>query len=78
MRLSKYSKISFQVILKTWINNNSKIWYILDTIRSEDWTYRQASMLAFAAILEGPTKDVVSNMISQAFPLILEFLKDPN
>ena len=44
----------------------------------EDWKYRQASMLAFAAILEGPTKDVVSNMISQAFPLILEFLKDPN
>lgn len=51
--------------------------FITQHIRSQDWRHREASILAFGAILDGPSPQVLSPMVSQAFPILLNSMKDP-
>jgi importin subunit beta-1 len=50
--------------------------FVEQNINSENWKLREAATLAFGAILEGP-KQYLSQLISQAIPVLLSHMKDP-
>mmetsp|Transcript_29586 Transcript_29586/g.41621 ORF Transcript_29586/g.41621 Transcript_29586/m.41621 type:complete len:852 (-) Transcript_29586:703-3258(-) len=50
--------------------------FVEQNINHENWKLREAATLAFGAILEGP-KQYLSQLISQAIPLLLAHMKDP-
>jgi len=50
--------------------------FIEQNITSQDWRRREAAVLAFMHILEGP-KDKIGTLVSQAIPLLLDIMKDP-
>jgi len=52
--------------------------FVVGNINSEaNWKLREASTLAFGAILEGPEASL-SGLITQAMPVLLAHMKDPN
>jgi len=46
-------------------------------IHSQDWRCRDAAVVAFQAILEGPSTDAIAQYVSQAVPTILSLFRDP-
>lgn len=52
--------------------------WVQRNINSQEWRLREAATLAFACILDGPDKDVLTPLVASAFPLILSHMKDPN
>jgi len=50
--------------------------FVQQYINNENWKFREAATLAFGAILEGP-KGYLSQLISQALPVLLSHMKDP-
>lgn len=52
--------------------------FISNTISSDVAGNRQAAMMAFSAMLEGPTESTLAPLIKQAFPRIITLLKDVN
>ncbi|GFN99781.1 importin subunit beta-1 [Plakobranchus ocellatus] len=45
-------------------------------IRHEDWRYRDAAVMAFGSILEGPDPDKMKSIVESAMPMLIELLKD--
>ncbi|KAL4217331.1 Importin subunit beta-1 [Mactra antiquata] len=52
--------------------------FVKDNIRHEDWRFRDASVMAFGSILEGPEPGTLKQLVDQAFPMLIESLKDPS
>ncbi|KAF2034007.1 ARM repeat-containing protein [Setomelanomma holmii] len=52
--------------------------FIEKFIRSEDWHYRDASVSAFGAIMEGPEESVLDPIVKQALPTLIGMMDDPN
>ncbi|CAG0884070.1 unnamed protein product [Cyprideis torosa] len=50
--------------------------FVQQHITSPDWRYREASVMAFGSILEGPNTDTLVPIVIQAMPLLIELLKD--
>lgn len=50
--------------------------FIERNLMSQDWKCREAAILAFGSIMEGPTK-TIGKLISQAAPILLNYMKDP-
>jgi len=50
--------------------------FVQKFINDNDWRKREAATFAFGAILEGPESNNLSNLISQAFPILLQHMKD--
>ena len=50
--------------------------FISNTIISDQAVNRQASMMAFSAMLEGPNESTLAPMINSAFPKIVSLLND--
>eukprot|EP01126_Amoeba_proteus_P036003 TRINITY_DN3649_c0_g1_i7.p1 TRINITY_DN3649_c0_g1~~TRINITY_DN3649_c0_g1_i7.p1 ORF type:complete len:553 (+),score=94.89 TRINITY_DN3649_c0_g1_i7:79-1659(+) len=50
--------------------------FVEANITSQDWKCREAAVLAFGSILEGPV-NVIQKLISQAIGVLLTHLKDP-
>ncbi|SCU77478.1 LAFA_0A01904g1_1 [Lachancea sp. 'fantastica'] len=50
--------------------------YVEQNITSEDWRCREAAVMAFGSILDGPDKVQLTNLIHQALPPILNLMKD--
>ena len=46
-------------------------------LESENWKLRDAAILAFASILEGPPRPIMNNFITTALPSIIKMLSDP-
>ncbi|SCU90613.1 LANO_0D09362g1_1 [Lachancea nothofagi CBS 11611] len=52
--------------------------YVELNITSENWRNREAAVMAFGSILDGPDKVQLTNLIHQALPPILQLIKDPS
>ncbi|KAJ3081638.1 karyopherin beta [Quaeritorhiza haematococci] len=51
--------------------------FVQTHIRSNDWRYREAAVMAFGSILEGPNGKVLVPIVQQALPVLIEMMKDP-
>lgn len=47
-------------------------------IKSEDWRAREAAVMSFGSILEGPDPQVLTPLVNQALPLLIGMMHDPN
>jgi importin subunit beta-1 len=52
--------------------------FIEANIKSQDWHFREAAVMAFGSILDGPDPMVLTPLVSQALPLLIEMMNDPN
>lgn len=50
--------------------------FILEHIKNTDWRYRDAAVMAFGCILEGPQQESLKPLVEQALPTLIELLKD--
>lgn len=51
--------------------------FVEQNITSENWRQREAAVMAFGSILDGPDKVQLINLIHQALPPILNLITDP-
>ena len=51
--------------------------FVESQIRSSDWRFREAAVMAFGSILDGPSSDVLKPLVSGALPVIIEMMQDP-
>ncbi|KAI9593453.1 karyopherin Kap95 [Syncephalis fuscata] len=51
--------------------------FIESNIRNENWHGREAAVMAFGSILDGPQPENLAPLVAQAFPLLIEMVKDP-
>ncbi|KAF5352963.1 hypothetical protein D9758_007879 [Tetrapyrgos nigripes] len=47
-------------------------------IKSEDWHYREAAVMTFGSILEGPDPSMLTPLAEQALPLLINMMADSN
>ncbi|KAG8783278.1 karyopherin beta [Ceratobasidium sp. 428] len=52
--------------------------FIETNIKNEDWHLREAAVMVFGSILEGPDPNVLAGLVSQALPIIIGMMADPN
>lgn len=52
--------------------------FVEQNIGSENWRMRDAAIVAFASILDGPTTEVIATFVTQAVPVLLQAFRDPN
>ncbi|KXS20860.1 importin subunit beta-1 [Gonapodya prolifera JEL478] len=51
--------------------------FVEQNITSQDWRYREAAVMAFGSILEGPQPKLLAHLVTQALPLLLNMMRDP-
>lgn len=47
-------------------------------IKSDDWHHREAAIMSFGSILEGPDPAVLTPLVNQALPLLIGMMNDTN
>jgi len=47
-------------------------------IKSPDWHHREAAVMTFGSILEGPDPAVLTPLVNQALPLLIDMMTDSN
>ncbi|KAK2111776.1 Importin subunit beta-1 [Saguinus oedipus] len=52
--------------------------FIKEHIKNPDWRYRDAAVMAFGCILEGPEPSQLKPLVIQAMPTLIELMKDPS
>ncbi|XP_052813839.1 importin subunit beta-1-like isoform X2 [Mya arenaria] len=52
--------------------------FVTQNIQNQDWRHRDASVMAFGSILEGPDPNQLKLLVDQALPMLIESLKDPS
>ena len=52
--------------------------FVEQNITNPDWRLRDAAIVAFASILEGPDTGTVGNFVVQAIPVVLNAFQDPH
>ncbi|KAL7977189.1 hypothetical protein Chor_009138 [Crotalus horridus] len=52
--------------------------FIKEHIKNIDWRYRDAAVMAFGCILEGPEPNQLKPLVIQAMPTLIELMKDPS
>uniref|UniRef100_A0A2K5EPV1 Importin subunit beta-1 n=1 Tax=Aotus nancymaae TaxID=37293 RepID=A0A2K5EPV1_AOTNA len=52
--------------------------FIKEHIKNPDWRYRNAAVMAFGCILEGPEPSQLKPLVIQAMPTLIELMKDPS
>lgn len=50
--------------------------FVKDNIKHPDWRYRDASVMAFGCILEGPDPNNLKPVVEQAMPMFIELMSD--
>jgi len=50
--------------------------FVEQNIRSEEWRKREAATMAFSAILDGPSVDVMAPFVNRSIPVLLQALSD--
>ncbi|KAJ2758791.1 karyopherin Kap95, partial [Coemansia nantahalensis] len=50
--------------------------FVEQHIRNPDWHYREAAVMAFGSILDGPDPSVLTPLVAQALPVLIEMVKD--
>ncbi|CAH7685795.1 armadillo-type protein [Phakopsora pachyrhizi] len=57
---------------------NPVIPFVESKIKSADWHERDAAVMAFGSILDGPDFKVLDPLVSQALPTLIEMMRDPS
>ncbi|KAF9813282.1 hypothetical protein IEO21_05666 [Rhodonia placenta] len=52
--------------------------FIEANIRAQDWHHREAAVMTFGSILEGPDPTVLTPLVNQALPILIDMMTDPN
>lgn len=52
--------------------------FIEANIRSQDWHHREAAVMTFGSILEGPDPVVLTPLANQALPILIDMMNDSN
>lgn len=52
--------------------------FVENHIRHSDWRFREAAVMAFGSILEGPEHKLLANLVNQALPVLIEMMRDPS
>ena len=52
--------------------------FIESNIKSPDWHQREAAVMTFGSILDGPDPNVTQPLVAQALPLLIEMMQDQN
>lgn len=52
--------------------------FVKDNIKNPDWKYRDAAVMAFGSILEGPDPNNLKPLVEQAMPMLIELMRDPS
>lgn len=52
--------------------------FIEANIKSQDWHQREAAVMTFGSILDGPDPTVLTPLVTQALPILLEMTRDEN
>ncbi|KAF9580070.1 karyopherin beta [Lunasporangiospora selenospora] len=56
---------------------NPVIQFVEANIRHTEWQFREASVMAFGSILEGPSPELLVPPVTQALPFLIEMMNDP-
>jgi importin subunit beta-1 len=56
----------------------SVIPFIEANIRNDDWHNREAAVMTFGSILDGPDPTVLAPLVNQALPLLIDMMTDAN
>jgi importin subunit beta-1 len=51
--------------------------FVEQNIQSPDWRFREAAVMVFGSILEGPKPELLQPLVQQALPILLELIRDP-
>ncbi|XP_074598648.1 importin subunit beta Fs(2)Ket [Brevipalpus obovatus] len=52
--------------------------FVNQNIRNPEWRYRDAAVMAFGSILEGPDPATLKPIVESALPTLIELMKDPS
>ena len=52
--------------------------FIETNIKSPDWRRREAALMCFGSIMDGPESKLLETLVTQALPTVLETLHDPS
>jgi importin subunit beta-1 len=52
--------------------------FVTQHITNTNWRLKEAAVMAFGMILDGPSIDKLSPLVQQAMPILINCLKDPN
>jgi len=50
--------------------------FVQEHIRNTDWRFRDAALMSFGAILEGPDANALRPLVDQAMPMLIEAMND--
>ena len=50
--------------------------FVKENIEHTDWRFRDASLMAFGAILEGPDPTNLKPIVEQAMPMLIKLMSD--
>jgi len=51
--------------------------FVTQHIKSPDWKFRDAALMAFGSILEGPDGAKLKPLVEQVLPILMELMQDP-
>ena len=52
--------------------------FIEANIKAQDWHHREAAVMTFGSILDGPDPAVLTPLVNQALPLLIDMMADSN
>ncbi|EQC35799.1 hypothetical protein SDRG_06558 [Saprolegnia diclina VS20] len=52
--------------------------FVSSNIQSADWHHKEAAIMAFGSILDGPTHEQIQPLVEQAMPLLITCMQDPH
>lgn len=52
--------------------------FIEANIKAQDWHHREAAVMTFGSILDGPDPTVLTPLVNQALPLLIDMMTDSN
>lgn len=52
--------------------------FVEGNIKNPDWHGREAAVMAFGSILDGPDPNLLQPLVSQALPTLIEMMQDPS
>ncbi|KDE02353.1 hypothetical protein MVLG_07086 [Microbotryum lychnidis-dioicae p1A1 Lamole] len=52
--------------------------FVETNIKDADWRKREAAVMAFGSILDGPEEKTLMPLVSQALPMLIEMMQDPS
>lgn len=74
------ASVCLQLLAQSCGNNivGPTLAFVEANMQNQDWKYREAAIMAFGSILEGPDYGTLEHVVRQALPILLSSMKDPS